>query len=102
MWLTCSVPVRRCGRASGADSPCFKRCRVLAHLQQVARVPETGLQPAARTISTRQPDRQPEGPAMPLNHLLSPELLLVLSLLVAAGVGLALASLAVGGRPAHR
>lgn len=34
---------------------------------------------------------------MLINHLLSPELLLGLSLLLAAGVGLSLASVAVGG-----
>lgn len=35
---------------------------------------------------------------MLLNHLLSPELLLGLSLFLAAGVGLSMASMAAGGR----
>ena len=38
---------------------------------------------------------------MLINHLLSPDLLLGLSLLLAAGVGLSLASVAVSGRPAR-
>ena len=39
---------------------------------------------------------------MPINHLLSPELLTGLALLLAAGLGLALASMALGGRPVDR
>lgn len=39
---------------------------------------------------------------MPINHLLSPELLTGLALLLAAGLGLSLASLALGGRPVDR
>ena len=38
---------------------------------------------------------------MLINHLLSPDLLLGVSLLLAAGVGLSLASVAVGARPAR-